>query len=118
MLFRPAYNALFEVSEVIPPTEPPTYRQWFKDGPITLKRVMLYVMLSKHVAQGRFAEPGTYLFHVYRIGRKITGHLYKFPLNADLDTIAAYLRTINISVEGLTNVTIPIDPRSVDPRLN
>jgi hypothetical protein len=103
MLFRPPYNAIFEVNQPIYPSDKTSFQMWFGENKPGVKRIIIFIMLTQYVAQGRFTEAGTYLIHVHRIGFKIRGTLYKFPQGASLITIAQFLKVVGITAEGITD---------------
>lgn len=105
MLFRPPYNAAFEIDEPISPSTKTTFAQWFGDERMTIIRTVVFIMLSQYVAQGRFTEPGMYLIRVRRQGLWIQGRLFKFPPASNINTIAIFLKHAGIEIEGLTNAT-------------
>jgi hypothetical protein len=116
MLFKPPYNAVFEVDEPIPPGTVTHLDQWFGPGTkVRLERVLVLFALNRYISEGLFNEPGVYLLHMHRRrGWWIRGHLYKFPPGANLDRIAAYLSVIgiNLELEGENDGPPVFDPRN------
>jgi hypothetical protein len=117
MLFRPPYNALFEVDEPIPPGTITHLDQWFgPDTKLSLQRLLVLFALNRYISEGLFNEPGMYLLHMHRRrGWWIRGHLYKFPPDASLPRITQFLMVIGIDLELEGDND---DPPVFDPRNN
>jgi hypothetical protein len=101
MLFRPPYNALFEVDEAIPRGTITHLDQWFgPDVKLNLERLLVLFALNRYIEQGLFNGPGMYLLHLSRRrGVRVIGHLFKFPPDADLDRITRFLAVIGVNLE-------------------
>jgi hypothetical protein len=114
MLFRPPYNALFEVDEAISPGTITGLGQWFgPDAKLTLERLLVLFALNRYISAGRFNGPGMYLLHMSRRrGWRVHGYLYKFPPDASLEKITQFLMVIGINLEGEDDGPPAFDPRN------
>ncbi len=92
-LIKP-YNAVFNLEDPILPDRMTYFENWYGYGARrTLIRLLTVAILNKHVAQGHFIMPGTYLLHVHRKGFKMHAHLMRIGApGASVHVIREYVR--------------------------